>query len=98
MRLRSPHSGDRKTARTCFSYLRFSHFFFFKDRAPPEIYPLSLHDALPILVRCMSARICAAFFLPSRRSWFHVWLQEERSEEHTSELQSRVDISYAVFC
>src|SRR5258708_32274806 len=23
-------------------------FFFFKDTAPPEIYPLSLHDALPI--------------------------------------------------
>src|ERR1044071_2312877 len=26
------------------------------------------------------------------------WLREHRSEEHTSELQSRVDISYAVFC
>src|SRR3954465_2712456 len=24
-------------------------FFFFNDTAPPEIYPLSLHDALPIL-------------------------------------------------
>src|SRR2546430_14350517 len=23
-------------------------FFFFNDPAPPEIYPLSLHDALPI--------------------------------------------------
>src|SRR3954462_4737597 len=23
-------------------------FFFFNDRAPPEFYPLSLHDALPI--------------------------------------------------
>src|SRR5256885_10916944 len=23
-------------------------FFFFKDTAPPEIYPLPLHDALPI--------------------------------------------------
>src|ERR1019366_3769787 len=23
-------------------------FFFFNDRAPPEIYPFSLHDALPI--------------------------------------------------
>src|SRR2546429_774885 len=26
-------------------------FFFFNDPAPPEIYPLSLHDALPISVR-----------------------------------------------
>src|SRR5260370_34977120 len=25
-----------------------SFFFFFKDPAPSEIYPLSLHDALPI--------------------------------------------------
>src|SRR5262249_6655561 len=25
-------------------------FFFFNDPAPPEIYPLSLHDALPILL------------------------------------------------
>src|SRR2546426_10568593 len=24
------------------------HFFFFNDTAPTEIYPLSLHDALPI--------------------------------------------------
>src|SRR5256886_16373267 len=26
----------------------FSFFFFFNDTAPTEIYPLSLHDALPI--------------------------------------------------
>src|SRR2546422_880392 len=26
----------------------FFFFFFFNDTAPPEIYPLSLHDALPI--------------------------------------------------
>src|SRR5258708_24017862 len=35
-----------------FSYLpitpSFSFFFFFNDTAPPEISPLSLHDALPI--------------------------------------------------
>src|SRR2546422_3338 len=27
-------------------------FFFFNDTAPPEIYPLSLHDALPISPSC----------------------------------------------
>src|SRR5256885_12727850 len=26
----------------------FARFFFFNDTAPPEIYPLPLHDALPI--------------------------------------------------
>src|SRR3546814_8850932 len=29
---------------------------------------------------------------------FIEWLREERSEEHTSELQSLMRISYAVFC
>src|SRR3989441_12651955 len=28
--------------------LRLFSFFFFNDTPPPEIYPLSLHDALPI--------------------------------------------------
>src|SRR5258708_14390250 len=30
------------------SNLYLSHFFFFNDPATPKIYPLSLHDALPI--------------------------------------------------
>src|SRR3712207_9202865 len=29
--------------------------FFFNDTAPTEIYPLSLHDALPISVTCSRA-------------------------------------------
>src|SRR5258708_22297621 len=29
-------------------YIFYSSFFFFNDPAPPEIYPLPLHDALPI--------------------------------------------------
>src|SRR2546427_12525400 len=35
--------SDRKSTR-----LNSSLFFFFNDAAPPEIYPLPLHDALPI--------------------------------------------------
>src|SRR3546814_8439404 len=31
-------------------------------------------------------------------SYPHPWLMPERSEEHTSELQSLMRISYAVFC
>src|SRR2546430_3356131 len=31
-----------------FQLFLFFFFFFFNDTAPPEIYPLSLHDALPI--------------------------------------------------
>src|SRR2546427_11728095 len=36
--------------------LAASFFFFFKDTAPPEIYPLSLHDALPILGDAVAER------------------------------------------
>src|SRR5256884_8546842 len=35
-----------------FSSSVFFFFFFFNDTAPPEIYPLSLHAALPISLPC----------------------------------------------
>src|SRR6187431_2450517 len=74
--------------------------FFFNDTATTEIYTtahtLSLHDALPISAargastgrsRCWCPRQAG----PGPR-------RSRRSEEHTSELQSRTVISYAVFC
>src|SRR6266536_6140752 len=60
--------------------------FFFNDTATTEIYTLSLHDALPI---------CGERFGSVRRNGRdrHGRLShDERSEEHTSELQSRVDL------
>src|SRR6184192_4926143 len=74
----------------------FDHgvFFFFMDTATTEIYTsidtLSLHDALPI-----------SAFQATDSSSPRCWATSpstERSEEHTSELQSPIDISYAVFC
>src|SRR2546421_12850083 len=35
-------------------------FFFFNDTAPTEIYPLSLHDALPICVSASQSTVTAA--------------------------------------
>src|SRR6266478_9117939 len=58
--------------------------FFFNDTATTEIYPLSLHDALPI--SCPSrpwARARAP--MPSSPVC-------RRSEEHTSELQSQSNL------
>src|ERR1044072_8907533 len=56
-RLRSGHgpSLDRKSTRLNSSHTDISRMpsFFFNDTATTEIYPLSLHDALPI---CPSAR------------------------------------------
>src|ERR1044071_2284250 len=65
-------------------------FFFFNDTATTEIYTLSLHDALPIYQAPRASPLKASCD-PSCAAGI-------RSEEHTSELQSRVDISYAVFC
>src|SRR5258707_9260294 len=76
----------------------FSLFFFFNDTATTEIYTLSLHDALPILLTRGSRlgripelpdigalRFRHAGALAGAKSGAH----QCRSEEHTSELQSR---------
>src|SRR3712207_8757625 len=87
-------------------------YFFFKDTATPEIYTLSLHDALPISGVGRGDEVgphLAAGLLPHRDGQLlqvrHLLLRrsgvgrqeqrgagaagEVRSEEHTSELQSR---------
>src|SRR3712207_8305055 len=83
-------------------------FFFFNDTATPEIYTLSLHDALPILTETeqsaahrepAGSRPAADSALPAQYSPTEVeqrryeqWVAAglfRRSEEHTSELQSR---------
>src|SRR5438105_10788320 len=63
----------------------FLFFFFFNDTATTEIYTLSLHDALPISrTDCsFAAGFGGVEAMPTR---------SRRSEEHTSELQSRVDL------
>src|SRR3712207_8525387 len=77
------------------------HDFFFNDTATTEIYPLSLHDALPIYVGQLlgeqpdvqrvqhpagagrgEVELEVALAVPAERP-------DPRSEEHTSELQSR---------
>src|SRR5215813_15675428 len=60
---------------------RFLLFFFFNDTATTEIYTLSLHDALPI--SRSSALSCSPAACACCSSG------AARSEEHTSELQSR---------
>src|SRR3982750_4758401 len=66
-------------------------FFFFNDTATTEIYPLSLHHALPI---CSSGSGCQApcASMPASRRVTTSASATTRSEEHTSELQSRSDL------
>src|SRR5216683_7647631 len=65
-----------------------SFLFFFNDTATPEIYTLSLHDALPIC----RAGIISAWITPWITALTSRYSQRSRSEEHTSELQSRSDL------
>src|SRR5439155_22682622 len=82
----------------------YSFVFFFNDPSTPEIYTLSLHDALPILsllisipslptvMSALPITCCSKFpmkpgFSAGPRFFLGNLLQ--RSEEHTSELQSR---------
>src|SRR5436305_10176202 len=76
---------------------------FFNDAVTPEIYPLSLHDALPISIEGAPLEcptMISSCKNPSGRaialpgSWSLEQLlvlmdSYNRSEEHTSELQSR---------
>src|SRR3989441_8759312 len=80
-------------------YVLFFFFFFFNDTATTEIYTLSLHDALPILILDIFARrartregklqveLAQLNYLLPRLAGRGVELSR-RSEEHTSELQS----------
>src|SRR2546422_1471710 len=75
----------------------FFSFFFFNDTATTEIYTLSLHDALPIwdqqpvrgVVGAQREGVDASLGLPLRQTAPQIM---RRSEEHTSELQSRLHL------
>src|SRR2546422_8616238 len=74
----------------------FFFFFFFNDTATTEIYTLSLHDALPIcqlqarrLVHWVEGDV-ADVVLEQHRDLHRA--DVDRSEEHTSELQSRLHL------
>src|SRR5437868_14896839 len=73
--------------------------FFFTAPAPPEIYTLSLHDALPIstdrhLVTPRPHRLRSLLRSPRRRGE-RSRLRDRKSTRLNS---SHVSISYAVFC
>src|SRR3989304_10407885 len=66
----------------CFIF--YFYCFFFNDTATTEIYTLSLHDALPISPPTWPLTpVTRTFMAP---------FYPQRSEEHTSELQSRLHL------
>src|ERR1044071_10149796 len=66
------------------------YFFFLMIRRPPRstLFPYTT----------LFRSVCRVRARLQRYGTVYRDLRCDRSEEHTSELQSRVDISYAVFC
>src|SRR5206468_10219765 len=84
------HTTSHKDATAC-----TTPFLFYTYAATSEIYTLSLHDALPILSRGLIRQSSCTKAPYSAKRWARVrgrrgW--KSRSEEHTSELQSRSDL------
>src|SRR4051812_50097246 len=82
-----------------------SSFFFFNDTAPPEIYTLSLHDALPIsagfLTQEAHDRLKAELDQLSGEGRIEIArkIEEAREDRKSTRLNSsHMSISYAVFC
>src|SRR5687767_15682083 len=71
-----------------FGHFFIFFFFFFNDTATTEIYTLSLHDALPIL-SVPNVEVVVPSHSRTKSGWAQSPVKKrERSEEHTSELQS----------
>src|SRR2546428_2791557 len=71
-----------------------SFFFFFNDTATTEIYTLSLHDALPILLNALGAA-ALALLIVDPNALYGASFQDRKSTRLNS---SHDQISYAVFC
>src|SRR2546426_5484310 len=77
----------------------FFFFFFFNDTATTEIYTLSLHDALPILLADASFETRTLKILPGDVVvCFSDGATEGRDRKSTRLNSSHLVISYAVFC
>src|SRR3990167_6887145 len=88
-----PQQIDRKSTRLNSSHSQISHsppFFFLNDRPPPEISPLPPHDALPIYPGGCEARAAGGGHPGGAEP--HDGAPADRSEEHTSELQSQSNL------
>src|SRR5436305_6924023 len=80
----------------------FLLFFYLAGAAPPHIYSLSLHDALPIfLLPCLLLRCWPNHAVGSHRARQGYWQRPpySRPDRKSTRLNSsHVRISYAVFC
>src|ERR1043166_9815375 len=83
-----PRSWHRRNSAV--SVMRFVFFFFLMIRRPPRS---TLFPYTTLFRSICSMRRCSILQVAEENN-----CESKRSEEHTSELQSRFGISYAVFC
>src|SRR5262249_61531260 len=95
-----PSPSPPSTSSASHLHSLFTPSFFFTDPPPPEIYTLSLHDALPICHNAIAAKLndgrkggrgALADHFPLVLSHGGEDV-DQRSEEHTSELQSLTNL------
>src|SRR5438067_9183966 len=70
----------------------FKFHFLFKMPPPASMYTLSLHDALPIYLVMRPLGDDGQHVVKDLRTGTYFNLPPQRSEEHTSELQSRFEL------
>src|SRR3546814_5134360 len=88
-------------ARRAMDHLAAADFGPFKLRVVMTRHNVRELDAFAALADGYGAELRLTRLRPSGRgadAWHELHLLPERSEEHTSELQSLMRISYAVFC
>src|SRR3546814_9849288 len=91
-RIRRPAGIGTRVAHIRF---RFNEYGAYATRAPNEVRPPL--NPVPQRAKSVRRRLRDAGFQVEAAGEVVVW-SEGRSEEHTSELQSLMRISYAVFC
>src|SRR3990167_744754 len=97
LRIAATEMPDRKSTRLNSSHSQITYtVFFLNDTAPTEIYPLSLHDALPISFR-REGRVLHPVGAVHDPPLADRSDRNARSEEHTSELQSQSNHVYRLF-
>src|SRR5947209_20152592 len=91
----------------CYSFVSYSRsprpFFFFNDTATPEIYTLSLHDALPIYRRRAGPESLDTAGVLARLGTNLMKQNKAADAESVDRKSTRLNsshanISYAVFC
>src|SRR5690242_21819120 len=91
-------SGNVSSNSIFFLYITsivFFFFFFFNDTATTEIYTLSLHDALPILLTAAQRQFTTLSSDSPKNFLQAVRVADRKSTRLNS---SHMSISYAVFC